>query len=180
MGARRLLLAGIFLLGALQLGATSTARADVVVATPGGFTVRSSVVVPVGTAQAWKRFVAIAGWWNKDHTFSGNSANLYLTTSPGGCMCERLPGGGFVEHLRVEYADKGRMLRFSGALAPLQGMGVSGAYTLEFDPRGGQTEVLGTYVVNGFDAQGLDRIAPVVDQVMSGQLQSFAAKLTNR
>jgi hypothetical protein len=39
---------------------------------------------------------------------------------------------------------------------------------------------VGTYVVNGFDAQGLDKIAPVVDQVLSGQLQSFAARLTNR
>jgi hypothetical protein len=59
-------------------------------------------------------------------------------------------------------------------------MGVSGAYTVEFKPRGAQTEVVATYVVSGFDAQGLDKIAPAVDQVLAGQLQSFAAKLTNR
>ena len=166
-------------LGVLLLGAAA-ARADVVVATTGGFVVRSAVVVPVGPAQAWKRFVAVASWWNKDHTFSGDSGNLYLRTAPGGCMCERLPGGGFVEHLRVVYADKGRMLRLAGGLGPLQGMGVSGAYTIEFKARGAQTEVVATYVVSGLDTQGLDKIAPFVDQVQSGQLQSFAAKLTNR
>jgi hypothetical protein len=166
-------------LGVLLLGATA-ARADVVVATAGGFVVRSAVVVPANPAQAWKRFIAVASWWNKDHTFSGNSGNLYLRTAPGGCLCERLPGGGFVEHLHVVYADKGRMLRLAGGLGPLQGMGVSGAYTVEFKARGAQTEVVAIYVVNGFDAQGLDKIAPVVDQVLSGQLQSFAAKLTNR
>ncbi len=163
----------------MLIGAAA-ARADVVVATAGGFVVRSAVVVPASPAQAWKQFVAVASWWNKDHTFSGNSGNLYLRTSPGGCMCERLPGGGFVEHLHVVYADKGRMLRLSGALGPLQGMGVSGAYTVEFKTRGAQTEVVGTYVINGFDTQGLDKIAPVVDQVLSGQLQGFAAKLTTR
>jgi hypothetical protein len=180
MTTARLHLSGIFALGALLLGAATAARADVVVATAGGFTVRSAAVVPVSAAQAWKRFVAVGSWWNKDHTFSGNSGNLYLTTTPGGCLCERLPGGGFVEHLRVVYVDKRRMLRLAGALGPLQAMGVSGAYTVEFKARDAQTEVLGTYVVNGFDAQGLDKIAPAVDQMLSGQLQGFAAKLTNR
>lgn len=160
--------------------AAAAARADVVAATAGGFEVRSAVVVPAGPARAWKRFVAVAGWWHKDHTFSGDSGNLYLRTAPGGCMCERLPDGGFVEHLHVVYADRGRMLRLAGGLGPLQGMGVSGVYTVEFKPRAAQTEVVATYVVNGFAAQGLDKIAPVVDQVLSAQLQNFAAKLTNR
>ena len=50
---------------------------------------------------------------------SGNSANLSLALTPGGCFCERFPKGGGIEHMRVTYVDPGKRVVLTGALGPL-------------------------------------------------------------
>src|SRR5687768_18231554 len=56
----------------------------------------------------WAALLRPAGWWNGEHTYSGNPANLSLDPVAGGCFCEAVPGAGGgpagqVEHMRVIY-----------------------------------------------------------------------------
>ena len=78
------------------------------VAIANGFEVRETVTLVVPPAEALRRVHATSGWWNKEHTYSGNSANLSLDARPGGCFCERFPKGGGIEHMRVAYVEPGK------------------------------------------------------------------------
>ena len=68
-------------------------------------------------------------WWDAAHTYTGDSTNMSLDATAGGCLCETLPDGGSVEHMRVVYAEPGKTLRLQGGLGPLQSMAVAGAMT---------------------------------------------------
>ena len=92
----------------------------------------------------------------------------------GGCWCESLPDGGFVRHLDVLYAAPGRALRLQGGLGPLQGMGVSGAMTFVLKAEGATTRIVVDYVVSGYAAGGLEKVAVGVDAVLGEQLASLA------
>src|SRR5690349_14228561 len=116
----------------------------------------------------------IGRWWNPAHTYSGDAANLALSAKPGGCLCETLPGGGFVKHMDVVYAAPGKALRLVGGLGPLQGMGAAGAMTFDFKAEGAITRVTVTYIVSGFaPGAGLAAIAPPVEGVLAEQLTRF-------
>ncbi len=65
------------LIGLLLLA--SPAAAEVVSAGPNGFHVRQSVQIVVPTDRAYSGFGSVASWWNKDHTYSGDSANLSVS-----------------------------------------------------------------------------------------------------
>lgn len=156
-----------------------TARAEVVDATSGAFTVRTTVSIARPAAAVYEALTTSVGqWWNPAHTFSGQSSNLTLDAKPGGCLCERLPGGG-VQHMVVVYADRGKLLRLNGGLGPLQPMAVAAVWTLTLEEKNGETTVVSTYVVSGYRKEGLDGLAPVVDQVMGEQvtrLKQFAER----
>ena len=64
----------------------SPATAEVVSAGPSGFHVRQSIQIVVPTDAAYSGFARVADWWNKQHTYSGDSANLSLELTPGGCF----------------------------------------------------------------------------------------------
>lgn len=120
-------------------------------------------------------------WWNKDHSYSGDAANLSLDVRPGGCFCEAVPAdGSTVEHGRVVYARPGKALRLSAALGPLQGEGVAAALTWTLKPVAGGTEVTQTYVVGGYVRGGADKLAAIVDQVMGSQLAGLKAYFDKR
>src|SRR5215471_13512061 len=105
---------------ALLLAGASLASADIVNAATAGFTVKIVESVPAPAARVYQVLTErIGSWWDKDHTWSGNAANLSIDARPGGCFCERLPGGG-VQHMIVIYADRGKLLRMSGGIGPLQ------------------------------------------------------------
>ena len=80
------------------LTAPPTARAAVSSAGPGGFGIKSSVVVAGAPADVYARFLEIERWWNPKHSYSGKGENMSLRAQAGGCFCETLPGGGSVEH----------------------------------------------------------------------------------
>ena len=166
-------LRGLELIGSLVLvlfGATF-ARAAVVDSTQAGFLVRSEAVVGAAPDSVYRALVRrIGDWWDAEHTFSGDSHNLSLDATPGGCFCESLPQGGGVRHLTVVFASPGRRLRLIGALGPLQGAGVAGSLTWSLSPAPGGTRVELDYSVGGYYPGGLATLAPAVDTVLGEQL----------
>lgn len=136
-----------------------------------GFQVRHEAVIHAPPGVVYEALVDDIGqWWNPAHTFSGDARNLSIDARPGGCFCERLPGGGGVEHLRVVHAAPGELLRLSGALGPLQAHGLTGSlgFTLDEAPEGTKVEL--SYSVGGFMEGGLERIAAPVGSVLQEQL----------
>jgi hypothetical protein len=87
----------------------------------------------------------------------------------GGCFCEKLPNGGSVLHMTVVYAQPGQGLRLSGGLGPLQMSGATGHLSWTLAEKNGKTTLTQTYDVGGYMTGGLDKIAPVVDQVLGEQ-----------
>lgn len=155
----------------LLLAATPV-RADVVQATPAGFELSQAVTIDASVARAWAALKLPQRWWDKDHTYSDDSANLYLDAQATGCFCEKLDGGkGSVEHARILYIAPGRMLRMVGSLGPLQAEAVTGTLTFKLDPEGDtRTRITMTYVVGGYVRAGADTLAPKVDEVLAIQL----------
>ena len=149
----------------------ASARADVVETTAYGFLVRQEATID---APADKVYRALAGevgrWWNPEHTYSGDAANLSIDARPGGCFCEKLPDGGGVEHLAVVYVAPGKTLRLRGALGPLQGHGLAGSMTWRLAAAGAATKVELTYSVGGYMQGGFDKMAPAVNFVVGEQL----------
>jgi uncharacterized protein YndB with AHSA1/START domain len=151
---------------------TTAARADVLDAAANGFTVQTKVTIAAPRDRVYLSLVRDVGrWWDREHTWSGDAANLSIDPSPGGCFCERLRTGGIVEHLRVVYADQGRLLRMTGGLGPLQSLGVSGSMTWALEDAIGATTLTMTYAVGGYAPGGLDALAKAVDGVVAGQVQ---------
>ena len=118
----------ILLLGLGALVLPWTSAAEVVSSAPNGFNVRNAVQVASSAEEVWAAVVNVAGYWHPDHTWAGNPGTMSIDPTVGGCFCESIPGGA-VEHARVVYVDRARLLRMEGALGPLQAMGVSGTLT---------------------------------------------------
>jgi hypothetical protein len=161
---------------AASLAATA-AGAEVKSAEAGGFEVEAKAVVAATPAEAYAMLGRIGEWWNKEHTYSGNSASMRLKLKVGGCFCERLPEGGEIEHMRVIYARPGVTLRLQGGLGPLQELGVAGVLTWSLKPVPGGTEIVQTYRVGGYVKGGADKLAPIVDMVMTEQLAGLQRRM---
>jgi uncharacterized protein YndB with AHSA1/START domain len=156
---------------ALALFGPAPAGAAVVDSTQAGFLVRSEAVVHAAPDSVYRALTGrIGAWWDSEHTFSGDSRNLSLDATPGGCFCESLPNGGGVRHLTVVFASPPRSLRLTGALGPLQGAGVAGSLTWSLTPAPDGTKVKVDYSVGGYFPGGLPGMAPAVDTVLGGQL----------
>lgn len=113
--------------------------------------------------------VDVGHWWDSEHTYSGDAANLGMQPSANGCFCERW-GTQSVAHGRVIWANPGHLLRRDTALGPLQSMAVQGVMTFALKPSGDGTSLQFEYRVNGSGSSGLDKLAPTVDGVLMAQL----------
>jgi uncharacterized protein YndB with AHSA1/START domain len=153
------------------------AAADVVDSSAGGFTLKTTVQVATPPERTYRGLLDIGSWWSSGHTYSGDARNLSIAAQPGGCYCEKLPNGGAVEHGRVVNLVPGSMLRLQTALGPLQELGVAGSMTWQVAASGPGSTVTMTYAVGGYAPGGLDKLAPVVDQVLTQQLQLLKAFL---
>jgi hypothetical protein len=161
---------------ALWLAAAS-AQAEVKDATPSGFTIENSQVVPVDADTAWRALVDDVGrWWPKDHTWWGDAANLSIDARAGGCFCER-QGAQQAQHMIVVFVDPGQTLRMTGGLGPLQGMGLHGALEFRFAAVEGGTKITLWYRAGGYTPEDLGKFAAVVDQVQALQLGGLAEHL---
>jgi hypothetical protein len=146
-------------------------RGDVIDSAPNGFTSRNRVTIAATADDVFRLLVENVGdWWDPDHTFSGNAANLSIEAAPGGCFCEKLGDKAGVAHLAVVFVEPGKQLRLRGGLGPLQGLGVTGALTWALKAVGETTEVTLTYAVGGYYPDGLDTLAATVDGVLGAQL----------
>jgi hypothetical protein len=162
-----------FILLALAASVSTTAFAEVVSSGPNGFHVRETAQIVVPTASAYDAFTRIGQWWNKEHTYSGDSANLSLALSAGGCFCERFPAGGGMEHMRVAYADPGKRFVMTGPLGPLLFQAVAGVMDVQVERIAGGSKVTLDYRAAGFAEGGADKLAPIVDSVLADQFRWY-------
>jgi hypothetical protein len=155
----------------------SSAEAEVKSVSATHFEVESKVVAAGTPSQAYEMLGRIGEWWNKDHSYSKNAANLSLALKAGGCFCETLADGGTVEHLRIIFARPGSMLRATGGLGPLQGEAVTGTLTWSLKAVAGGTEITQTYIVSGHLRSGMVEMAPAVDGMLAEQLSGLQKRL---
>lgn len=134
---------------------------------------RLQLVVPPGEALA--AFARIGGWWSKDHTYSGDAANLSLDARPGGCFCERFPGGGGIEHMRVVEVKPGETFVLTGALGPLLAQAVSGVMIVAAERIAGGSRVTIDYRATGFVNADAAKFAPMVDAMLAEQVKRYRA-----
>ena len=155
------------LIGALFVG---EAAAEVTSVTPGGFTSTHEHTLALPPQEAWTLLTdGLSRWWDADHSYGGVAENLSLEAGPGGCLCEQLDNGGWVEHLRVIFVQPPETLRLQGALGPLVDMGLQGIMVWTLTPsEDGGTTFTSRYVVSGHLEGGFASLAPVVDAVNGG------------
>jgi hypothetical protein len=160
------------------------AQAAVNDATPSGFTVENSALVPVEATSAWQALVgSIDAWWPRDHSWWGRASRLTIDPRAGGCFCENA-GVRQARHMQVVFVDPPRLLRMTGGLGPLQGMGLYGVMEWRLVAIDGGTRITLWYRAGGYTPDDLSKFAPAVDSVQAVQLgglvhylQGQAAKL---
>ena len=155
--------------------AAAPASAEVISASPTGFEVQEVVNLVVPQPSAYAAFGQVGLWWNKEHTYSGDSARMSLQLRPGGCFCEPLDGGGGVEHMRVTYLKPGEQIVMTGSLGPLLYQATAGVMDVRFERIAGGTRVTMNYRAAGFAKGDGDKMAPLVDQVLADQMKRYRA-----
>ncbi len=154
---------------------STTASAEVMESSAVSMKIKEVIELAAPVDKAYASFLKIGSWWDKEHTYSGDAANLSLDARPGGCFCEKLPNGGGVLHLTVVFIAPYQRVTLSGALGPLQTTGVTGALSFSFVPKPSQSQpgsqVVLVYNVGGYYPDGLQSVAPNVDAVLSQQMQ---------
>jgi hypothetical protein len=175
-----------FVIAAVALVLAAPSQAEIAARTENGFAVHQVADVSASPEDAWKVLIEPAGWWNGEHSFSGDAKNLTIDPRAGGCFCEVLPGegeSGFlhprggVEHMRVVFAERNKALRMTGALGPLQSEAVLGTLTITLKAVDGGTRITWDYVIAGYMRYKQEQIAPAVDKVIGEQLKRLADKL---
>jgi hypothetical protein len=167
-------LAGI----ALVIG--SPAAAEVVSVSSNGFVVRETINLVAPPELACDAVDDVQAWWDPEHSYSGDAKNLSLNLAPGGCFCERFPDGGGIEHLHVTYVDPGKRAVLTGALGPLLYQATAGVMDVQVKSTAGGSQLVLDYRAAGFFNGGADKLAPLVDQVLSEQMKRFRAYVTAR
>lgn len=168
------------LIGILALIA-APASAEVVSASSNGFEVRETVPLVVPPDVAFKSFGQLPPWWDPQHTYSGNSANLRLNLVPGGCLCEQIPKtGGGVEHMHVVAVEPGKRIVMTGALGPLLYEATTGVMDVQFTTIAGGAQLTLDYKVAGFATGGADKLAAAVDEMLAGQMKRYRQYATTR
>ena len=158
------------LIGAALLAfAASPALATVSNATPSGFLVTIKHTLRTSPKTTFTALQQVGSWWNGEHTYSGRATAMTLEMRAGGCFCERWDGNS-IEHGRVLYVAREKAVRIEGALGPLQEMAVNGIMHFALEPAGEDTTLTFTYRVRGSPDAGLDKVAAIVDRVMTEQL----------
>jgi uncharacterized protein YndB with AHSA1/START domain len=155
------------------LFAANLAQAEVKSSAPNGFEITETVSIKAPAKQVYGALGKIGRWWSSKHTVTGNAANMYLDLSTKGCFCEKGKDGAQRQHMAVVDIVPNEQVRLRGALGPMQGMGVDGALTWTIKPEDGGVSFTQSYNVGGYMPDGLDKLAPHVDQVLHEQLTRF-------
>ena len=163
---------------------SSPAFAEVKAASDTGFNSVHMATVDATPEEIWKRLLTPKDYWNKAHSWSGSTAGFYIDAQANGCFCElfqeadvngKLNTVGSVEHMRVIFAQPGKVLRLQGALGPLQSEAVMGTLTVAMEPAkdNAGTRVSFSYVVGGYMRYTVSEIAPAVDKVLGEQFKNM-------
>ena len=167
-------------LAAMLMLAAAPASAEVVSASSNGFEVRETVPLVVPPDAAFKAFGDLPQWWDPQHTYSGDSANLRLDLVPGGCFCESMPKtGGGVEHMHVTFVDPGTHVVMTGTLGPLLYEATTGVMDVQIKTIAGGSQLTLDYKVAGFANGGAAKQAADVDAVLEAQLKRFRTYATS-
>ena len=142
---------------------------------PTGFVSNFREEVKATPEAVWQAIVRLPRWWNSQHTWSGQAANMSLDLQAGGCWCERWGEGQSAMHGQVLMLQPGRVIRLSAHLGPLQDLAVNGVLTIVTSASEGKTFLRMTYRVSGTADAGLEKLAPVVDQVLGQQVTRLKA-----
>jgi hypothetical protein len=162
---------------ALLLWATGV-RADIVPSPPGLNVFSFQLHVTANAAGSYAAVTHPEKWWNGEHSYSGDAANMSLEAAAGGCWCEKLPAGGSVQHMRVLAAMPGALLRLTGGLGPLQAEPMTGVMTWSFkDDSEGGSVIDFKYRLAGSSDLPADW-PQAVNGVLSGQMQRLQNFLT--
>ncbi len=140
-----------------------------------GFSVAVEADLSVTPQEAWDSFVAIGKWWDMNHSYSHDGANMHIDLKPGGTWNETLPNGGFVTHMTVTQAAPAARIVMTGGLGPLAYMGVNGSLAVTFAKTAQGTHVKLGYVVGGFDEGEFKIMSKAVDGVWTAQLARYAS-----
>jgi hypothetical protein len=180
----------LLITAALLAGVSAPVSAEVKNATETGFNVVHITEVAAEPDIIWKRLIAPKTYWSKAHSWSGSVDGFYIDAQAGGCFCElfqekgadgKTITTGSVEHMRVIFAQPGKVLRMQGALGPLQSEAVLGTLTVAMEPlKGGKSTKLSfSYVVGGHMRYKVADIAPAVDKVLGEQFKSLVSPFTS-
>ena len=186
MGAKPNSMKNFFCAATAVLAISAPAAAEVKNATESGFNVVHFAAVSAEPDIIWKRLIAPKTYWSKTHSWSGSSDGFYIDAQAGGCFCElfqekgadgKTITTGSVEHMRVIFAQPGKVLRMQGALGPLQSEAILGTLTVAMEPSkdGKGTKLSFSYVVGGHMRYKVADIAPAVDKVLGEQFKSLIA-----
>ncbi len=165
------------LLLVLGVLAGSSVEAKIVDQAANGFTLENSEWVatirrpagsPSSTTWASGGLLTIAG--------GADASKLSISEKVGGCFCE-LNGARQAWHMTVTFVDPGRLMRMTGGLGPLQGMGMDGALEWRFVAENGGTRITLWYRAGGYTPDDLASFVPVVDKVQALQLGGLAEYL---
>jgi hypothetical protein len=170
------------ILAATLLAFSTPAQAEVKSQADHGFSVVH--IADADPAAVWARLIVPKNYWSKAHSWSGSVEGFYLEPRAGGCFCENMLAKdpkaktkitGTVEHMRVIFADPGKVLRMQGALGPLQAEAVLGTLTVAIVPAksGLGSTVSFAYVVGGYMRFKTPEIAKAVDTVIGEQFESM-------
>ncbi len=80
----------------------------------------------------------------------------------------------------VTFADPDRLLRMSGGLGPLQGMGLSGTLEFRLTAIDSGTRIVLWYRAGGYTPDDLSKFAAAVDGVQAQQLGGLVDRLRRR
>jgi len=151
----------ILLIIAMTIALGSSAQAEVKLLAYGGYSIELEVILPVSPNVAYDAATGdIGAWW--DHSFSQHPKRLYIEAKPGGGFYEIFDDtGNGVQHAVVNYADRGKLLRFTGPLG-FSGNALDAVITYEFKPEGNGTRMHVTVnmvgQISNEDAQAADQV----------------------
>ena len=151
--------------------AAAPAQAEVVSAGSNGFEVRHSVNLVIPRERAYAAYGQVQNWWDKEHTYSGNASRLSMRLMAGGCFCERLDGGGGIEHMRVTFVQPNERVVLTGSLGPLLYEATVGVMDVKFEKIAGGTRITSSYRAAGFARGNAGEMAPLVDGVLEQQMK---------
>ncbi len=158
----------------IALGGVNLSNAEVLKSGADHFSLKQEAVSELPPEDLWKKLISPPLWWH--HSYSGNVQNMSLDLKVDGLWKEEW-GEGSVIHGRVLYIKDEEQLRLDAPFGPLQAMAVRDVWTITIAPHSdGGSIVTFEEIAIGSSDSGLDKLAPVVDQVKTEALMRLVAK----